>query len=71
MRNGKITQADLKFGGSMTVEQEMQTNQNLLDRTLHEIHDWQDVLGPETVETGAAAWMNVMLGVPAEANPTE
>ena len=66
VRNGKITEADLKFNGNMSVEQEQQTNKGLLNRTLHEIRDWEDVLSPAAEEVGAAAWMNIMLGVPAE-----
>jgi hypothetical protein len=50
----------------MSAEQEQQTNKGLLNRTLHEIHDWEDVLSPEAEEVRAAVWMNIMLGVPAE-----
>jgi hypothetical protein len=45
---------------------EEQINKSLLNKTLHEIHDWKDVLGPEAQEIGAATWMNTMLAVPAE-----
>ena len=71
VRNGKITEADLKFNGNMSVEQEQQTNKGLLNRTLHKIHDWKDVLSPEAEEAGAAAWMNIMLGVPAETSQNQ
>jgi hypothetical protein len=66
VRNGKVTEADLKFNGNMSAEQEQQTNKGLLNRTLHEIHDWEDVLSPEAEDVRAAVWMNIMLGVPAE-----
>lgn len=66
MRNGKINEADLKFGRTMSGEQEEKTNKSLLNKTLHEIHDWKIVLGPEAEEMGAAGWMNIMLGVPAD-----
>lgn len=70
MRNGKITEAELSFGKSTSSEQTEEINKRLLDKTLHDIHDWKSVLGPDAGETGAAAWMNVMLGVPADGKTT-
>jgi hypothetical protein len=43
-----------------------QTNKRLLNKTLHEIHDWQEVIGSEAEEIEAAGWLNIMLGVPAD-----
>lgn len=49
----------------MSADQEKQVNEGILNRTLHEIHDWKGVLGPVAQSTGAVAWLNTMLGVPS------
>ena len=65
VRNGKITEAKIKFGGSFDGKEE-EMNQKLLNRTLHEVHDWQNVLGSEVEQNEAVDWMNIMLGVPED-----
>jgi len=37
-----------------------------LNKTLHEIHNWEGILGSEATEVAAAGWMGTMLGVPEE-----
>jgi hypothetical protein len=67
IRNGKITEAELELDGSKLPKQGQETSRSLLNRTLHEIYNWEDLLGSEAEASRAGAWMNIMLGVPVEA----
>jgi hypothetical protein len=53
----------------LSAEQEKETNEALVNWTLHEIHDWRDILGAAAQWEGVVAWMNTMLGVPPAAKP--
>jgi hypothetical protein len=66
VRNGKVTQAKLEFGGMLTDEEGKKASRALLNKTLHEIHDWQQVLLLRSEFIDTVRWMNTMLGVPAD-----
>lgn len=66
MRNGKIIEADLKFGARSPNKHDEEINKSLLSRSIHEIHDWRRLLNPEAENLGAIRWMNTMLSVPKD-----
>jgi len=66
VRNGRIIEAELQSSRSMSRVQEEQSSKGLLNKTIHEIHDWEGLLGPAAEEKGVADWMNIMLGVPED-----
>jgi len=61
IRNGRITETDIKFRGPILAEEEeKKANEALLHRKLHEVEDWRKILAPSHASAGR--WMNGMLG---------
>jgi hypothetical protein len=60
IRNARITEVDIKLPDGISISEEKRINSTLLEKAIHEIGDWTNLLG----NTETAKWFNVMLGVP-------
>ena len=60
VRHGNITEADFKFGGSVPDADEERISKAAMNKTLHEIEDWEGIL--DARHYSAVQWLDIMLG---------